>query len=102
MPYISESDREDLDNAINQLSTAIKNVTNLDNLNDFSLYLGRINYCFSRVITNVMGKVSYNKIAMVTGVLENVKQEFYRRVASPYEDKKIIQNGDIREYKLLE
>jgi hypothetical protein len=48
-----------------------------------------------------MKDISYSKIAMATGVLENIKQEFYRRVASPYEDKKINENGDIREYKKL-
>jgi hypothetical protein len=36
---------------------------------------------------------------MLTGVLENIKQEFYRRVAVPYEEEKIVKNGDIREYK---
>jgi hypothetical protein len=46
-----------------------------------------------------MGDTSYPKIAMITGVLENIKQEFYRRVASNYEDKKILENGDIKEYK---
>jgi hypothetical protein len=30
-----------------------------------------------------------------------IKQEYYRRVAEPYEDKKIIENGDIKEYKRL-
>jgi len=29
------------------------------------------------------------------GVLECVKQEFYRRKVAPYEDIKIIENGDI-------
>ena len=45
-----------------------------------------------------MGKASYSKLAVITGVLENIKQEFYRRVGEPYEDKKIRENGDIREY----
>jgi hypothetical protein len=45
-----------------------------------------------------MGEVSYSKIAIATGVLENIKQEFYRRVAEKYEDKKIKINGDIQEY----
>jgi hypothetical protein len=36
---------------------------------------------------------------MITGVLENVKQEFYRRIATAYEEKKIIENGDIKEYR---
>jgi len=29
------------------------------------------------------------------GVLENVKQEMYRRLAAPYEDKKAEENGDV-------
>jgi hypothetical protein len=48
-----------------------------------------------------MGTPSYPKIAIITGVLENIKQEYYRRVASTYEDQKISQNGDIKEYKRL-
>ena len=99
MPYISEEERENLDSAIDQLTLAIKNINSLDNPNDFSVYLGRINYCFSRVLSGVMGKVSYSKIAMATGVLENIKQEFYRRVAEKYEDSKILTHGDIKEYK---
>jgi hypothetical protein len=37
----------------------------------------------------------------MTGVLENIKQEFYRRAAAPYEDRKINQNGDVKEYKKI-
>jgi hypothetical protein len=48
-----------------------------------------------------MGDVSYGKIAMATGVLENIKQELYRRIAVKYEDSKILANGDIPEYKKL-
>ena len=48
-----------------------------------------------------MKEVSYKNIAMATGVLENIKQELYRRVASKYEDKKILASGDIPEYKKL-
>ena len=72
----------------------------MDN-NEFATILGDINYCFSRIIYGVMRDVSYRNIAMVTGVLENIKQEYYRRIAEPYEDIKIRQNGDIKEYKGL-
>jgi hypothetical protein len=100
MPYISEEEREELDEAISNLVHRIRDKkTGLDNPHDFSNYLGRINYCFSRVIGQLIKDPSYKKIAMITGVLENIKQEFYRRVASPYEDQKIIENGDISEYK---
>ena len=63
--------------------------------------LGDINYSVSRLISKIVGTPTYPKIAMVTGVLENIKQEYYRRVAEPYEDIKIRQNGDIKEYKGL-
>jgi hypothetical protein len=100
MPYIKEEDRKELDSNIDQLISAIYNIKHsLDNPHDFSIYLGRINYCFSRIVGGLMGSPSYNKVAMITGVLENVKQEFYRRIAEPYEDKKILENGDIKEYK---
>ena len=98
MPYINEKEREELDDAIDNLILAIRNNFE-DQSNSLKNCLGRINYCFSRIICGVMGDVSYPKIAMITGVLENIKQEFYRRVASPYEDKKILENGDIKEYK---
>lgn len=99
MPYISQEERAELDNHISSLVIAIKNTkTNLNNPNDFKNNLGRINYVFSRVISGVMGNINYSNIAMATGVLENIKQEFYRRIASSYEDKKIAENGDIKEY----
>jgi hypothetical protein len=69
--------------------------------NNFANFLGRINYCFSRVIMGVMKQISYKNIAMATGVIENIKQELYRRVAATYEDQKILSNGDIVEYKKL-
>lgn len=97
MPYINESKREELDACIDNL------IRCLDPEKDLivSNILGDINYTFSRILGGLMGTTSYNKIAMITGVLENIKQEFYRRVASPYEDKKILENGDIKEYKKL-
>jgi hypothetical protein len=100
MPYIDEEERAELDDSIMNMVERIKNseVCFYDP-NNFANYLGRINYCFSRVITILIKGVSYKKIAMATGVLENVKQELYRRLASRYEDQKIIANGDIPEYK---
>lgn len=96
MPYIIEEERQELDPSIDKMTDAILNTHNPHN---FASFLGRINYCFSRVLMKVMGKISYANVAMATGVLENVKQEFYERVARKYEDGKIIANGDIPEYK---
>ena len=97
MPYIKEEKREELDPCIDNLIRCLDPEKDLiiDNI------LGDINYTFSRILGGLMGSPSYNKIAMITGVLENIKQEFYRRVAEPYEDKRILENGDIKEYKNL-
>jgi hypothetical protein len=101
MPYINESERKILDRSVDDLATTIISLTNLPELDNTNLMvvLGDLNYCMSRLIGQVMGSTSYAKVAMITGVLENVKQEFYRRVAVPYEEEKIVQNGDIKEYK---
>ena len=100
MPYIDEEQRQELDQCIDAMIHCIRNThTNCNDPNDLSTHLGRINYSFSRVLAGLMNKPSYNKIAMITGVLENIKQEFYRRVAQNFEDRKIAQNGDIKEYK---
>ena len=98
MPYIKEYARKELDECLDNMVQCLTHGNKLSD-NEFITILGEINYSFSRIIAQSMGEISYSKIAMITGVLENIKQEFYRRMASPYEDKKIIANGDIREYK---
>lgn len=113
MPYINEDRRSNLNDCIDSMVKCLKtNVSNDNEKNPLANpqnrglsnqevldICGDINYCFSRILGGVMGNVSYPKVAVVTGVLENIKQEFYRRVAVNYEDLKIIQNGDIPEYK---
>jgi len=98
MPYINESARLELDSCIDNMVECLVHGNDVSN-EEFTTLLGEINYTFSRVLTASMGNISYSKIAMITGVLENIKQEFYRRIAEPYEDKKIVENGDIKEYK---
>lgn len=97
MPYIKEERRQRLNKCIEDLANCLE--FGRDNSESLEEILGDINYSFSRVLASLMGKTSYNKIAMITGVLENIKQEFYRRVAENYENLKIAQNGDIKEYK---
>ena len=37
----------------------------------------------------------YQTINDILGALEGAKMEFYRRVAVPYEQEKILDNGDV-------
>ena len=58
---------------------------------------GQLNY----QITELIGMYwhahgpSYQAINDIVGALEGAKLEFYARVARPYEDEKIKQNGDV-------
>ena len=87
MPYIPKEERKELD----ELSSAL--ITQLRNGN----FRGRLNYFISSVAQGLItaNGVSYSFVNDFIGVLECVKLELYRRVASPYEDSKIIENGDV-------
>lgn len=56
---------------------------------------GQLNYAITLLCKEYLASIGYNSINEVIGVLECVKQEFYRRVAVPYEDEKIEENGDV-------
>jgi hypothetical protein len=40
----------------------------------------------------------YWLIALITGVFKNIGDEFYRRVAAPYENAQMAQSGDVDLY----
>lgn len=57
---------------------------------------GCLNFVISKLCDNFIGHApSYDKINAVIGALECAKQELYRRLAAPYEDRKCSENGDI-------
>jgi hypothetical protein len=55
---------------------------------------GELNYVVTRVLKGVY-PLRYYHVNKAVGVLECIKQEFYRRVAAPYEDIKIKESGDV-------
>jgi len=58
---------------------------------------GELNFMITELINLYImdnGK-SYSTLNEVIGVLECAKLELYRRVAAPYEDEKMKQNGDV-------
>jgi len=80
MPYIEEWNREDLRRQNSVPQTA-----------------GELNYMITSAIDKyILGdRMSYSLINEAIGVLECAKLELYRRVAVPYEDKKLDDNGDV-------
>ena len=78
MPYIRQEDRDLV--LFNEPLTA-----------------GQLNFVFTDRITQYVKDkgLSYQTINDIVGALEGAKLEFFRRVAAPYEDTKIKENGDL-------
>jgi F0F1-type ATP synthase gamma subunit len=62
--------------------------------NDF---VGALNYLITYIVKHRIKRhgLKYGVISSIVGTLTCTMLEFYRRVASPYEDKKIKENGDV-------
>lgn len=58
---------------------------------------GELNYTVTKTVLRYYQEIEggYQAINDVLGALEGAKLEFYRRVAAPYEDTKIKENGDV-------
>jgi len=58
---------------------------------------GELNYAITQIIDQYRYTkgFDYQAVNDVIGALEGAKLEFYRRVAAPYEDTKIQENGDV-------
>lgn len=90
MPYIAEDRRAKLDPHVSEV---------ISTLRELGWNEGDLNYTISRLVGAAFEEESrYHTIARVTGVLKNVADEFYRRIAGPYEDQAIKKNGDVSEY----
>ena len=87
MPYIKKEDREFYDGIVNELADLISK-------RDVELQDGDMNYIITSLIKKIYA-VKYKDINRAIGMIECVKQEYYRRVAGPYEDEKIKENGDV-------
>jgi hypothetical protein len=83
MPYIHQSTREKFAPVMNALP--------------FIGNPGELNYLFTRIALAYIGQhgVKYQRLNDVSGALTNCNLELYRRLAGPYEDSKISENGDV-------
>lgn len=97
MPYIKQEKREEVRHQLGDLIDAIVEASS----GDVSALPGILNYCITRLIKSTYHLVtnksvlSYADHNSAVGMLECAKQEFYRRNTAPYEDEKIIENGDV-------
>ena len=58
---------------------------------------GELNYKLTQAVIDYIAanKLSYGTINDVVGALECAKAEFLRRIVTPYENKKLYENGDV-------
>jgi len=86
MPYIKHEQRVKLESLIQSFK---------DKMYMDPLSAGELNYIITQISLAFLQNVSYTELNEVVGILECVKQEFYRRVVAEYEDEKIQENGDV-------
>ena len=87
MPYIKFDVKEDFKSVVTKLRTSsMRNP-------------GELNYLITELclayLSPEIGPVSYQDYNDIVGALESAKLEFYRRSVVPFEDQKILQNGDV-------
>jgi len=82
MPYIKQVNRKPIDKLLNGLL-------------EYQFTVGELNYVITRLIDTHCAERGYQILNDAVGVLECVKQEFYRRRVAPFEDEKCRENGEV-------
>jgi hypothetical protein len=87
LPYVKPESRVKYEKVLDELIGILKSLP-VDEVD------AELNYVVTKILKQIY-PVRYFQINKAIGVLECVKLEFYRRVAAPYEDKKIKESGDV-------
>ncbi len=84
MPYIDKKKREQFKDYLDVLGDKIETG-------------GDMNYCFSMICKKFIEKYGENYLnhSECISALEGATLEWYRMRVAPYEDNKIVQNGDL-------
>ena len=87
MPYVDQGSRARLEGIVHAYESALP----------ADVTPGELNYLITRLLQAFLRRrgLSYQSLNDVRGALDNCASEFYRRVAAPYEDRKIEANGDV-------
>jgi hypothetical protein len=88
MPYIPKEERLKWERIIEEV------VAKLDTLEVKDID-GNLNYFITSILKRIYPPKYFN-YNRAMGLLECIKQEFYRRQIGNYEDKKIKENGDVQ------
>lgn len=95
MPYIKQSDRKILGEAIKRIIKLILDPVQFGT----RAKAGVLNYLFTVILKSVLDDDKrYDTANSLIGALECCKLELYRRYIAPYEDEKILENGDVDDF----
>ena len=89
MPYIKQEDRAQYAPLVMALADMLKR------LPDQMDRAGHTNYVITTLLLDAFPDRKYATMALVDGIISNVGREYYRRRVAPYEDEKILENGDV-------
>jgi len=92
MPYIVDKYRRELDQ---EIEAFIKKVNEIHAKNPEQTRDGLLNYSFTRILNCVYPRTKYHELNEAIGMLECLKQEYYRKRVGPYEDIKERENGAV-------
>ena len=84
MPYIKKADRP-------------KFITSALDIAEKAECAGDLNYAITVILHSYLKRkgVKYANVNELIGMMECCKLELYRKVGAPYEDLKVMQNGDV-------
>lgn len=88
MPYIIQDDRKRYNELVAQLIAKLSEIPEEDRD-------GHLNYCVTLMLKRLYSPPKYKRYNKAIGVLECIKQEFYRKVVAPYEDLKEQESGPV-------
>lgn len=87
MPYITQDDRKQYDESLDDLGFC---------LDEYGYVAGHVTYVLYKILLRWWKKnPCYDTIASIRGCLVGTLSELDRRWFFPYEDKKIRENGDV-------
>jgi hypothetical protein len=94
MPYIKQEDREKFNMFMGENKFKIDFLKKIGEKCDNA---GDLNYAITSIVHHYMKNKgeNYQHYNDVIGALEGAKMELYRKKVAPYEDQKIILNGDV-------
>jgi len=103
MPYIPPEQRKACDGLIDELAGQLVRLAEASGYD--GAFAGLLNYACTRLALQVVrrrfGGMRYWIIAILTGTFKNMADEFYRRLAAPYEDLQMAKSGDVDLYAEL-